>query len=94
MTEIDVTFEAVLRRSEAKGGWTSVVWPEYSAKPFKESDALNRKRIEEKEKNPVKAKVFTRLFYRHWDEYVEDKRQHLFFISFEGGKAGEPTTPR
>lgn len=58
----------------------SAVWPEFSAKPFKESDALNKKRIEEREKNPVKAKVFTRLFFRHWDDYVEDKRQHLFVM--------------
>ena len=27
MTEIDVTFEAALRQSDAKGGWTYVVWP-------------------------------------------------------------------
>src|SRR3954447_11699728 len=26
-TEIDVTFEAVLQQSDAKGGWTYVVWP-------------------------------------------------------------------
>ena len=25
---LDVTFEAVLRKSEAKGGWTYIVWPE------------------------------------------------------------------
>ena len=31
MTEIDVTFEAVLQRSDAKGGWTYVVWPESAA---------------------------------------------------------------
>ena len=31
MTEIDVRFEAVLQRSEAKGGWTYVVWPESAA---------------------------------------------------------------
>jgi dipeptidyl aminopeptidase/acylaminoacyl peptidase len=68
----------------------SAIWPEYSDKPFKESDALNQKRMDEKEKNPVKAKVFTRLFYRHWDDYVEDKRQHLFVMSYENGKAGEP----
>ncbi|MSQ93613.1 MAG: S9 family peptidase [Gemmataceae bacterium] len=68
----------------------SAVWPEYSAKPFKESDALNQKRMDEAEKNPVKAKVFTKLFFRHWDEYVEDKRQHLFVASYENGKAGEP----
>jgi hypothetical protein len=31
MTTIDVTFDAVLERSEAKGGWTYVVWPESAA---------------------------------------------------------------
>jgi dipeptidyl aminopeptidase/acylaminoacyl peptidase len=68
----------------------STVWPEYSTKPFKESDALNKKRADEQDKNPVKAKVHTRLFYRHWDEYTEDKREHLFVMPFDGDKAGEP----
>jgi hypothetical protein len=31
MIEIDVTFEAVLQKSDAKGGWTYVVWPESAA---------------------------------------------------------------
>jgi dipeptidyl aminopeptidase/acylaminoacyl peptidase len=66
--------------------FVSAVYPEYSSKPFKESDAANKKRIEETEKGPVKAKVFTRLFYRHWDEYVEDKRQHLFVMPASGGE--------
>src|SRR6266436_5248591 len=52
-------------------------------KPFSESDALNKKRMDETAKNPVKAKVFTKLFYRHWDEYVEDKRQHLFVLDMQ-----------
>jgi dipeptidyl aminopeptidase/acylaminoacyl peptidase len=69
----------------------SAVWPEYSDKPFKESNELNKKRKEEAEKNPVKAKVFTRLFFRHWDEYVEDKRQHLFVMSAEGGEPRDVT---
>jgi dipeptidyl aminopeptidase/acylaminoacyl peptidase len=60
--------------------FVSAVYPEYSDKPFKESDALNKNRKEEIEKSPVKAKVFKRLFYRHWDSYVEDKRQHLFVM--------------
>ncbi len=63
--------------------FVSAVYPEHSAKPFKESDALNKKRKEEIEKSPVKAKVHTKLFYRHWDAYVEDKRQHLFVMPFE-----------
>ena len=31
MTEIDVTFEAVLQKSDATGGWTYVVWPQSAA---------------------------------------------------------------
>jgi dipeptidyl aminopeptidase/acylaminoacyl peptidase len=70
--------------------FVSAVYPELSDKPFAESDAANKKRNEEKEKSPVKAKVFTKLFYRHWNEYVEDKRQHLFVMTFNEGKGGEP----
>lgn len=61
----------------------SSVWPEFSDRPFKESEALNRKRLEEKAQSPVKARVFTRLFFRHWDNYVEDRRDHLFIISLD-----------
>jgi dipeptidyl aminopeptidase/acylaminoacyl peptidase len=70
--------------------FVSAVWPEYSNKPFKDSDALNKKRMDEQEKGRVKAKVFTRLFFRHWDSYVEDKRQHLFVAMLKADKAGEP----
>ena len=70
--------------------FVSAVWPEFSDKPYAESNALNKKRREEKEKSPVKARVFTRLFFRHWDSYVEDLRQHLFVMPFAEGKGGEP----
>jgi dipeptidyl aminopeptidase/acylaminoacyl peptidase len=70
--------------------FVSAVWPEYSAKPFAESAAANKKRTEEMDRNPVKARVFTWLFARHWDSYVEDKRQHLFVLSFHDGQVGEP----
>jgi dipeptidyl aminopeptidase/acylaminoacyl peptidase len=93
--------QATTLSSGAEGGiWSpdgkqiafvSAVYPEYSDKPFKESDALNKKRKEEIEKNPVKAKVFTKLFYRHWDSYVEDKRQHLFVASIDGGEPKDVT---
>ncbi|HZU34963.1 MAG TPA: S9 family peptidase [Gemmataceae bacterium] len=71
--------------------FVSAVWPEYSRKPFAESDALNKKRQQEKEKNPVKARVFTHCFFRHWDEWVEDKRQHLFLIPATGGQPRDLT---
>src|SRR5262249_9103906 len=43
--------------------FVSAIYPEFSEKPFKESDAANKKKLDDIEKNPVKAKVFTRLFY-------------------------------
>jgi dipeptidyl aminopeptidase/acylaminoacyl peptidase len=76
------------------GQWiafVSTVWPEYSSKPFAESDAANKKRKEEAEKNPVKARVFRRLFFRHWDEWVDDKRKHLFVIPASGGEPRDVT---
>jgi dipeptidyl aminopeptidase/acylaminoacyl peptidase len=87
--------------SEASGGqfspdgksivFVSSVYPEDSAKPFAESDAAHKKRKEEAEKNPVKARVFTRLFYRHWDSWVEGKRQHLFVVPADGGEPRDLT---
>ncbi len=72
--------------------FTSGVYPEYSSKPFSESDPLNQKRLDEAEKNPVKARVFSRLFFRHWDSYVEDRRQHLLVCEFDPASmtAGQP----
>src|SRR6267378_4242894 len=43
-------------------------------------DACNKKRDEELKKSKVKAKIFTRLFYRHWNAFTEFKRSHLFVI--------------
>ncbi|MBO0700018.1 MAG: S9 family peptidase, partial [Zavarzinella sp.] len=71
--------------------FVSAVYPEYSEKPFAESDKLNKERLEKAEKGPVKARIFTRLFFRHWDEYVEDKRQHLFVVNADGGEPHDAT---
>jgi dipeptidyl aminopeptidase/acylaminoacyl peptidase len=60
--------------------FVSTVFPEFSEKPFAESDKLNKQKDDEIEASPVKAKTFTRLFFRHWDEYVGDKRQHIFVL--------------
>ncbi|MGL4554992.1 MAG: S9 family peptidase [Gemmataceae bacterium] len=76
----------VWSRDGAMIAFQSAVFPEFSDKPYKEADAANKKKQEEIDKSPVKAKVFTRLFYRHWDSYVEDKRQHLFVVPAAGGE--------
>ena len=49
--------------------------------PDCKDDACNKKRDEELKKTKVKAKIFTRLFYRHWNAFTEFKRSHLFVIS-------------
>ncbi len=73
----------------------SAVYPEFSMQPFPESDAANKARMDAIASSPVKAKVFKRLFYRHWDSYVEGKRQHLFVLDVTTNaqglvEAGEP----
>ncbi|MFL5339245.1 MAG: S9 family peptidase, partial [Gemmataceae bacterium] len=83
--------DAIWSRDGKTIAFVSAVYPEYSEKPFKESDAANKKRMDEIEKSPVKAKVHTKLFYRHWDSYVKDKRQHLFVMSADGGEPKDVT---
>jgi dipeptidyl aminopeptidase/acylaminoacyl peptidase len=58
-------------------------------------DACNKQRDEELKKSKVKAKVFTRLFYRHWSSFTEFKRSHLFVVSADasvGRDSVEPNT--
>ncbi|MEI6541781.1 MAG: prolyl oligopeptidase family serine peptidase, partial [Planctomycetota bacterium] len=76
--------------------FVSTVYPEFSALPFVVSDAANKKKADEIAESPVKVRVFKRLFYRHWDSYVEDKRQHLFVIDVRVNESGdlEASDPR
>ena len=74
--------------------FVSAVYPEFAKLPFKESDAANKKKMDEIKASPIKAKVFTKLFYRHWDSYVEDKRQHLFVLPYDANAAEGFAEPR
>jgi dipeptidyl aminopeptidase/acylaminoacyl peptidase len=49
-------------------------------------EACNKRRSEEAEKNPVKVRHLTRLLYRHWDEWREDIRHHIFVVDIESKK--------
>ncbi|HKR31276.1 MAG TPA: S9 family peptidase [Terriglobales bacterium] len=59
--------------------FVSEVYPECK------DDACNRSRDEAMARSPVKAKIFTRLFYRHWSSYTRSKRSHLFVAPAAGG---------
>jgi dipeptidyl aminopeptidase/acylaminoacyl peptidase len=57
--------------------------------PDCKDDACNKKRDEEIKNNKVKAKIFTRLFYRHWNTFTELKRRHLFVVSAGSNRAAD-----
>jgi dipeptidyl aminopeptidase/acylaminoacyl peptidase len=56
--------------------------------PDCKDDACNKQRDEELKKSKVKAKIFSRLFYRHWSAFTEFKRSHLFVQSVEAPVSG------
>src|SRR5436309_12686861 len=54
-----------------------------AAYPDCKDDACNKQRDEELKKSKVKAKIFPRLLYRHWNAFTEFKRSHLFVIAVD-----------
>jgi dipeptidyl aminopeptidase/acylaminoacyl peptidase len=57
--------------------FTSDVYPECDGAPREEA-VCNAKKLEATEKSKVKALIFDRLLYRHWNAYKEGKRSHIF----------------
>ncbi len=64
--------------------FVSSVFPEFSDQPFEKSDALNKAKQDSLDNGKVKAHILTKLLYRHWDSWVDGKRQHLFLTSLDG----------
>jgi Tol biopolymer transport system component len=54
-------------------------------------DLCNKYSEEERAKSKVKAMVFNRLFFRHWNNYNPFKRTHLFVVPVGGGTAKDLT---
>ena len=56
--------------------------PNATATPGAEA-ACNAKKVKEAEQSKVKALIFDRLLYRHWNAYKEGKRTHIFVSSVD-----------
>jgi dipeptidyl aminopeptidase/acylaminoacyl peptidase len=70
------------------GKWiafTSDVYPDCA------DDDCNKKKDETNEASKVKAHITTRLLFRHWDEWRDAKRTHVFVVSSKGGNARDIT---
>lgn len=70
------------------GKWiafTSEVYPECS------DEDCNKRKEEAAEKSKVKAHTTDRLLYRHWVEWRDRKRSHVFVVSANGGSARDLT---
>jgi dipeptidyl aminopeptidase/acylaminoacyl peptidase len=59
--------------------FTSDVYPECDGVPEAEA-ACNAKKLKETEESKVKALIFDRLLYRHWNAYKAGKRSHIFVV--------------
>lgn len=64
------------------GNWIafgSEVYPDCS------NDDCNKQKDEAADKSKVKAHITERLLFRHWDEWRDIKRAHVFVVSSKGG---------
>jgi len=71
--------------------FVSGVFPEFSDRPFAESDRLNKEKDAARDTSKVQARIYTHLLYRHWDSIVDDKVQHLFVVPVAGGDPRDVT---
>ena len=65
--------------------FTSDVYPECA------DEACNAKKSKEAEESKVKAIIFERLLYRHWNAYKHGMRTHIFVTPADGGAARDLT---
>jgi len=71
------------------GRWiafTSDVYPQCSG-----NDACNKERAEKAEKSGIRARIVDHLFARHWSEWKEGKRTHLFLMPAASGSPRDVT---
>src|SRR6266850_331446 len=69
-------------------------WIAFSSEVYPQcggNDACNKERAEKAEKSGIKARIVDHLFARHWSEWKEGKRTHVFVMPAGGGPARDVT---
>src|ERR1051326_405658 len=57
----------------------SKVFPDCSA-----DDACNKRKIDAETQSKSKARIYTSLLFRHWNEWESQRRQHILVINTDG----------
>jgi dipeptidyl aminopeptidase/acylaminoacyl peptidase len=86
--------------TSVSGGAENIVWSPDGARlaftsrvfPDCKDDACNAKRVKAQGESKVKARAYDRLLYRHWTEWSDGRRGHLFVVSL-AGRATTDLTP-
>jgi dipeptidyl aminopeptidase/acylaminoacyl peptidase len=87
VTSLSTEADGVLFSGDGKNlVFTSEVYPECSA-----DDACNKKNLEADRSNKVKARIYTELLYRHWNQWQTKRRSHLMVVPVSGGAAKDLT---
>ncbi len=60
----------------------------FTARVFPDCDSFecNKERLEGVAADPVKASLFTKLMYRHWDHWRDGRVAHIFVMQAAGGE--------
>ncbi|MEO7651410.1 MAG: prolyl oligopeptidase family serine peptidase, partial [Bryobacteraceae bacterium] len=86
VTNVSTEASGVLFSPDGKNVlFTSDVYPECP------DDACNRAKLEAEKANKVKARIYTSLLYRRWNEWRGKRRTHLLIAPVVGGAARDLT---
>lgn len=68
-------------------------WFAFSSSVFPDckDDACNKQRLDEAAKSKVKAHIYDHLLFRHWTQWSDGRRAHLFIVAADGASPRDLT---